>query len=606
MRRVAASIVLAGFLGVAACGPAPSAAPGTPAGPTPTATIAGPPIAPGVDRILRGGNILTLDPAAPAAQAVAIAGDRIVAVGTDAEIGALAGAATVTIDLGGLTVVPGFIDAHEHRIGDGPRVVGRSAAELVREAVEQGYTTIDELYVDEGRLDELVGMDTAGELPLRVNAYLPVNENGPEGNVFGPYWDTFQPGEQRSPHVRVAGLKVFTDYDNATILLWEQAALDAFVLDRAREGWQLGIKTVSTRSLEMILAAVAAAREADPSIDVAATRLEHMLFAMPAQIDAMAELGIVPVINLNVPGQVVDDPSVQPLIDGEPDGSYAPWRSLFDAGIESAGMSGYPSYYVDEPTGAPFGSPIHMIWQAVTRAGNLGVRPPDELLGEAITAEQALRSLTINAAIASGEGDAKGSLEAGKLADLVALSGDPLAVDAEAINDIRTLITLVGGEIAWCAPETQAMCEGSGPAPTQGAPATPAATATGGIVATASRSQSDSPPSLAVDGDTETAWISGDDVEQWLQLELPAAQAIETVHALVAQTPAGQTTHELWVGASADELVLADTVSGVTEDGQELAFEVPGSVGEVRVLRIVTTVSPSWVAWREVWLTPPS
>jgi hypothetical protein len=481
---------------------------------------------------------------------------------------------------------------------------------LVREAVEQGYTTIDELYVDQGRLEELVALDAAGELPLRVNAYLPVNENSPEGAVFDPYYAPFQPGEARSPHVRVAGLKVFTDFDNATIMLWQQADLDAFVLDRYREGWQLGIKAVSTRSLDMILAAVGAAAEADASIDVAGTRLEHMLFATPAQIDGIAALGIVPVINLNVPGQLVDDPSVRPLIDGEPDGSYAPWRSLFDAGIEPAGMSGYPSYYVDEPTGAPFGSAIHMLWQAVTRAGNLGVRSPDELLDQAITAEEALRSLTINAAIASGEGDAKGSLEVGKLADLVVLSDDPLAVDAEAINDIRALITIVGGAIEWCAPEVEATCAGSGPGPTAGAPGatpgSPGATAASGIVATASRSQPENPPALAIDGDTETPWISGDDAEQWIQLELPVPQAIETVRALVAQTPAGQTTHELWVGPSADELVLAAAVSGATEDGQELTFEVPDSTGQVRVLRIVTTESPSWVAWREVWVGPPS
>jgi predicted amidohydrolase YtcJ len=62
--------------------------------------------------ILVNGNILTMEPAAPRAQAVAIADGRFLAVGSNAEILALGGAAKV--DLGGKTVVPGFIDAHSH------------------------------------------------------------------------------------------------------------------------------------------------------------------------------------------------------------------------------------------------------------------------------------------------------------------------------------------------------------------------------------------------------------------------------------------------------------------------------------------------------------
>ena len=64
--------------------------------------------------MLRNGNVVTLDDALPQAQAVAMAEGRVQAVGDDAEIGALAGARTEHIDLGGRTVLPGFIDAHAH------------------------------------------------------------------------------------------------------------------------------------------------------------------------------------------------------------------------------------------------------------------------------------------------------------------------------------------------------------------------------------------------------------------------------------------------------------------------------------------------------------
>ena len=70
--------------------------------------------APAPDTILFNGKIFTSNPAQPWARAVAITGDRIVAVGDDAAVTALAGASTRRIDAGGRTVVPGFNDAHTH------------------------------------------------------------------------------------------------------------------------------------------------------------------------------------------------------------------------------------------------------------------------------------------------------------------------------------------------------------------------------------------------------------------------------------------------------------------------------------------------------------
>ncbi|CAO3360941.1 amidohydrolase [Azospirillum melinis] len=68
--------------------------------------------------ILRNANILTFDPARPRASAVALAGDRILAVGGE-EVAALATAATEAIDLGGATLIPGFNDAHAHMEREG-------------------------------------------------------------------------------------------------------------------------------------------------------------------------------------------------------------------------------------------------------------------------------------------------------------------------------------------------------------------------------------------------------------------------------------------------------------------------------------------------------
>lgn len=91
------------------------------------------------DLILFGGNLITIDPAQPRAQAIAIRGETILAVGADADVLSLAGAGTRRTDLHGMTVVPGFNDAHNHMVFFGQQLKGvdlqtnpaRSIAEVV-------------------------------------------------------------------------------------------------------------------------------------------------------------------------------------------------------------------------------------------------------------------------------------------------------------------------------------------------------------------------------------------------------------------------------------------------------------------------------------------
>jgi predicted amidohydrolase YtcJ len=69
--------------------------------------------------VLTNGKVVTVDPSAPEAQAVAIRGDRIVAVGTSADIKRYVGAGTEVIDLKGQLAIPGFIEGHGHFTGVG-------------------------------------------------------------------------------------------------------------------------------------------------------------------------------------------------------------------------------------------------------------------------------------------------------------------------------------------------------------------------------------------------------------------------------------------------------------------------------------------------------
>ena len=68
---------------------------------------------------------------------------------------------------------------------------------------------------------------------------------------------------------------------------------------------------------------------------------------------------------------------------------------------------------------------------------------------QAVSRQDALRMMTANAAWLSFEENRKGSIEVGKLGDLVVLSDDYLACLPERIRDIRALVTVLGGNVVY-------------------------------------------------------------------------------------------------------------------------------------------------------------
>ncbi len=138
------------FLATAAIAPAASLAGRATAAP-PDAT--GP-----ADLIITGATVITMDPALPSASAVAVRGQTILAVGNDEDVLNLKGKNTEVMDARGLTVTPGFIDAHSHPLGAEeaisvyvglPRIADVKAA-LAREAKKTapGHWVLGSMYDD--------------------------------------------------------------------------------------------------------------------------------------------------------------------------------------------------------------------------------------------------------------------------------------------------------------------------------------------------------------------------------------------------------------------------------------------------------------------------
>ena len=116
----------------------------------------------------------------------------------------------------------------------------------------------------------------------------------------------------------------------------------------------------------------------------------------------------------------------------------------------------------------------------------------------------------------------------------------------------------------------------------------------------ASSSMSTESPSRAIDGDPETLWASGGFPVQWIEVAFDRLYLIDRFELLVAQTPAGESTHQIWISDAAGVLTKIHEFADLpTTDGQTLEISVDPPVTLNRVM-ILTTKGPSFVAWREV------
>lgn len=117
---------------------------------------------------------------------------------------------------------------------------------------------------------------------------------------------------------------------------------------------------------------------------------------------------------------------------------------------------------------------------------------------------------------------------------------------------------------------------------------------------TASRSLPSNPPALAIDGNVGSVWISDGALPQWLEVDLGSPATVVRIELLVAQFPAGATTHRVWGRDAAGALHLLQELAGPTSDPQTLVVAPAQPLQGIRAIRVETLSSPSWAAWREI------
>lgn len=162
-------------------------------------------------------------------------------------------------------------------------------------------------------------------------------------------------------------------------------------------------------------------------------RIEHSTIARPDQIERMKALNVQPSFLMN---------HVRFYGAAYRDQIFGPERTALTDSAGACVRAGVPfTLHTDSPC-SPLGS-LNLVSTAVTRKCVVD----GSVIGpaQAITLDQALRAVTIDAARQIGQGDRIGSLEAGKEADLVLLESDPYATDADKLGDIKVSETWVAG-----------------------------------------------------------------------------------------------------------------------------------------------------------------
>ncbi|HAI22000.1 MAG TPA: amidohydrolase, partial [Clostridiales bacterium UBA8153] len=218
------------------------------------------------------------------------------------------------------------------------------------------------------------------------------------------------------------------------ILYLTQEEIDARFARAHAGGMQLTAHAVGDRAVEMVIngieRALTACRRADPR-----HRIEHCAMTDPELRLRIKRLGIIPI--------------PQPVFLHEfGDGYVANYgreraEAMFATG--SFQRLGIP-FAMSTDCPVTFPDPLLNIYTAVTRQTMTGqVIGPEESIGVA----GALSAYTMGGAFAAFEDTIKGSIEPGKLADLVVLSHNPLEVPLSELRQIRAELTLLGGEVVF-------------------------------------------------------------------------------------------------------------------------------------------------------------
>lgn len=319
----------------------------------------------------------------------------------------------------------------------------RGLSLICRMFAQAGLTSVHDAMVSNDDLRVYQEAKDNGDLPIRV--YL---------LMFRDHFPALRDAGIRTgfgdDRLRIGGIKMVADGAIATrtaylsqpyigsqcdhgLSVMDPEETQSRVMEMHRAGFQVCIHSNGDSAIDMVLTAYERAQSAYPREDPR-HRIEHCSVVNPDLLKRIKALGC---IATPFCSYIYYHGEKMPFYGEERLRWMFAQRSFIDYGINSTGAADYPC------------SPLHPlmgIQSCVTREDATGrVWGPNQR----ISVEEALKIYTINGAYASFEEKIKGSIEVGKLADLVVLGEDPTKVDPHTIKDIPVERTIVGGETVY-------------------------------------------------------------------------------------------------------------------------------------------------------------
>jgi predicted amidohydrolase YtcJ len=203
-------------------------------------------------------------------------------------------------------------------------------------------------------------------------------------------------------------------------------------------GVPLNLHANGDAAIDVFLRAHELATAAEPTKDRHVT-LIHAQFIRPDQLDKLVQYKVIPSFHTLhtfyfAEAHIANRGKEQARF-------ISPMRAAIDKGLHPTNHTDFVVAPLDQ---------MFMMWSAVNRVSRAGaVIGPDQR----VTPLEALKAMTINVAQQYGEGASKGSIEPGKIADLVVVDRNPLKVDPIMIKDIKVLETIKEGETIYRAGE---------------------------------------------------------------------------------------------------------------------------------------------------------
>jgi hypothetical protein len=319
----------------------------------------------------------------------------------------------------------------------------------LKEAARVGVTSIQDI-TPWGDWAAYKRFHQRGQLTVRIYARTPITQ-----------WERHRDLRQKvgpgDEWLRLGGLKGFVDgslgsttafffepYNDAphtSGLLHEQMHPEGIMKQRIaaadKAGLPLSIHAIGDKANHILLDIFEAVIKENGSRD-RRFRIEHAQHLRPDDIPRFARLGVIASMQ---PYHAIDDGRwAEKRIGHERCKTTYAFRSLLDAGAVLTFGSDW--------TVAPL-NPLLGIYAAVTRKTLDGKNPGGWYPEQRITVEEAVRAYTVNSAHAEFAETLKGSLEVGKLADVVVLSQDVFSINPDLIPQTKVVYTIVGGKVVF-------------------------------------------------------------------------------------------------------------------------------------------------------------